>query len=89
MNVLLFNNRQLAKLTDWDGSMFIRNEMEYENTLRMERKGTPGFCANEVSLFFHIFYFALIANRMLFFLALLKLCWNEIIRDPHMGKFFL
>ena len=54
MNVLLFNNCQLAKLTDWDGAMFIRSEAEYESTLGMKRKGTAGFCANEVSIFFRI-----------------------------------
>jgi len=48
LNVLLFNGGQLAKLSDWDGSIFVRNEAELTRTSSIERKGTPGFCAMEV-----------------------------------------
>ena len=48
LNVLLFNGGQLAKLSDWDGSIFVRNEAELRRTSSIQRKGTRGFCAIEV-----------------------------------------
>ena len=45
MNMMLFEENQRVKISDWDGALFIENEMSAAD---MRPVGTPGFCAPEV-----------------------------------------
>lgn len=45
MNVMLFEENQRVKIADWDGALFIENEMSAAD---LKPVGTPGFCAPEV-----------------------------------------
>ena len=45
MNLMLFEKNQRIKISDWDGALFIVNEMSAAD---MNPVGTPGFCAPEV-----------------------------------------
>eukprot|EP00112_Aurelia_sp_Birch-Aquarium-sp1_P002671 Seg1299.1 transcript_id=Seg1299.1/GoldUCD/mRNA.D3Y31 product="putative serine/threonine-protein kinase HSL1" protein_id=Seg1299.1/GoldUCD/D3Y31 len=45
MNIMMFEKNQRIKISDWDGALFIKNEMSDAD---MNPVGTPGFCAPEV-----------------------------------------
>ena len=51
MNIMLLEENQRVKISDWDGGLFIENEMSAAD---MKPVGTPGFCAPEVRFTFII-----------------------------------